>query len=168
MDASSEANAPCITEQHILTAAAFIHTPWSLCGTQSIRHAGDCITAEAVGKGIARAYSHHSVAGDMFSPMVLLGTPELTLPGMHPRSHPPPPFAPTPSPPCTPPHKMSCWLPQQPPVMTATACNRTIDLPDMAFRVYRVLFVGNCTERVLLCIMACALACYCESITTVL
>ncbi len=89
MDVSSEANTPCITEHHILTAAVFPQMPQSPYDIESIRHAGDCITAQPVGKVIDRAYSHHSVAGVMFSPMVLLGTPELTLPGMYPLLHPP-------------------------------------------------------------------------------
>ena len=82
MDVSSEANAPCTTEQHILTAAAFAQTLQTPCGIELIRQAGDCTAAGTVGKGIARAYSHDNAAGEEFSPMVLLGTPELTLPGM--------------------------------------------------------------------------------------
>lgn len=97
MDVSSDAVAPCITEQHIMTAAAFPQTPQIPCDTESIRRAGGGIAAETVGKVIARAYSHHTVAGELFSPMVLLGTPDLTLLGMSPPEHPP--------------HKMSFWLP---------------------------------------------------------
>ncbi len=97
MDVSSDAVAPCITEQHIMTAAAFPQTPQIPCDTESIRRAGGGIAAETVGKVIARAYSHHTVAGELFSPMVLLGTPDLTLLGMSPPEHPP--------------HKLSFWLP---------------------------------------------------------
>ncbi len=97
MDVSSDAVAPCITEQYIMTAAAFPQTPQIPCDTESFRRAGGGIAAETVGKVIARAYSHHTVAGELFSPMVLLGTPDLTLLGMSPPEHPP--------------HKMSFWLP---------------------------------------------------------
>ena len=82
MDVSSEANALCITEQHIMTAAAFPQRLHLSCDTALVRRAGGGTAADAGGNVIARAYSHHSVAGEEFSPMVLLGTPELTLSGM--------------------------------------------------------------------------------------
>ena len=128
MAVSSGGGAPGITEHCTMTAAAFpqrLHLP---SDTESVRHAGVGITAQTVGKVIARAYSHQSVPGEVFSPMVLLGTPKLTLPGMYP---------PPRTPPLAPPHKMSCWLPQH-----ATDTMK----PDGAPRVYRLLFVANAHE----------------------